>query len=87
MDENIVNTLLGITLDSFCVFSDYKSSSMIMIATTKEFNQFKIGLMKDVQPFSKEVEDEIRGNVTKLGWFTKHKEIKTIEYEYPNEEE
>ncbi len=86
MPEEMVNTLLEIALDSFCVYSDYKSKSMILIATTNEFKQFKIGLMKDSLPFSKEKELQIRKDVELLGWFTNLQEIKVTGKEYPDVE-
>ncbi|MFA5887083.1 MAG: hypothetical protein WC863_04955 [Patescibacteria group bacterium] len=86
MPEDMVNTLLEIALDSFCVYSNYKSKSMILIATTNEFKQFKMGLMKDITPFSKEKELQIRKDVELLGWFTNHQEINATEKEYPDEE-
>lgn len=86
MEEKIVNVLLEIAIDSFCIYYNYKSSSIIMIATTKDFRQFKIGMMQDIKPFSKEREERIKEDVRKLGWFTNHQEIKITEYEYPEEE-
>lgn len=86
MDEIMVNVLLEIAIDSFCIYYNYKSSSIIMIATTKDFMQFKIGMMKDIKPFTKEREDQIKEEVNKLGWFTNHKEIRITDYEYPEEE-
>lgn len=84
MPQEMVNTLLEIALDSFCVYSNYKSNSMILIATTNEFKQFKMGLMKDLVPFSKEQEQQIKKDVELLGWFSNHQEIKVTENEYPN---
>ncbi len=86
MPQEMVNTLLGLTLDSFCVYSNYKSKTMILIATTNEFKQFKMGLMKDIVPFPKEQEEQIRKDVELLGWFTNHKEFNVTEKEYPDEE-
>jgi len=60
MPQDKVNLLLEIALDSFCVYSNYKSKSMILIATTNEFKQFKMGLMKDIVPFSKDKELQIK---------------------------
>ena len=60
---------------------------MILIATTNEFRQFKIGLLKDIQPFSDEKERAIKDNVETLGWFKNHKEFKESYVEYPNENE
>lgn len=86
MDNLMVNTLLEITLDSFCVFTNYKSKRMILIATTTQFKQFKMGLVKDIKPFSKEKEEQIKKEVKTLGWFTNHEEIFVSEKEYPGEE-
>ena len=85
MPQEMVNTLLGIALDSFCVYSNYKSKSMILIATTNEFKQFKMGLIKDIMPFSKKKEQKIKKEIELLGWFTNHQEIKVTEKEYPDE--
>jgi len=84
MPQEMSNNLLSVALDSFCVYSNYKSKSMILIATTNEFKQFKMGLMKDIVPFSKEEELEIRKNVELLGWFTNHQEFKITSKEYPD---
>lgn len=86
MPQEMVNTLLEIALDSFCIYSNYKNKSMIMIATTNEFKQFKMGLIKDIVPFSKEKESQIRKEVELLGWFTNHQEIQVTETEYPDVE-
>lgn len=86
MEDNVVNLLLEFTLDSFCVFTNYKSSSIIIIATTKDFKQFKFGLMKDIKPFPKEEELQIRENAKELGWFTNHQVTQVTHYEYPDEE-
>lgn len=84
MPQEMVNTLLEITLDSFSVYSNYKSKSMILIATTNEFKQFKMGLVKDILPFPKEREQQIKKDVETLGWFKNAEEIKFSEKEYPD---
>lgn len=86
MQQEMVNTLLGIALDSFCVYSNYKSKTIILIATTNEFKQFKMGLMKNIVPFPKEQEEQIRKDVELLGWFKNHQEFNVTEKEYPDEE-
>ena len=86
MPQEIVNNLLGIALDSFSVYSNYKSKSMIMIATTNEFKQFKMGLVKDIVPFPKEKELQIKKDVELLGWFTNHQEFNVTEKDYPDGE-
>jgi hypothetical protein len=86
MPQEIGNTLLEIAIDSFCVHADYKSKTMILIATTNEFKQFKMGLMKDIVPFSKEQEEQIRKDVELLGWFKNYQEFNIIEKEYPDED-
>lgn len=86
MQQEIVNSLLDIALDSFCVYTKYKSKTMILIATTKEFRQFKMSLVKDIVPFPKEIEEQIRKDVELLGWFKNHQEFNVTEKEYPDEE-
>lgn len=86
MQHEMVNTLLEIALDSFSVYTKYKSKTMILIATTSEFKQFKMTLVKDIIPFSKEIELKIKKDVAMLGWFKNHKEYKFTEKEYPAEE-
>lgn len=85
MPQEMVNTLLEIALDSFCVYSNYKSKTMILIATTNEFKQFKMGLMKNIVPFPKEQEEQIRKDVELLGWFKNYQEFNVTEKEYPDE--
>jgi len=85
MPQEVVNALLGIALDSFCIHSNYKSKSMILIATTNEFKQFKMGLMKEVVPFSKEKELQVQKDIEMLGWFNNHQIVKFSEKEYPDD--
>lgn len=84
MQQEMINTLLEIALDSFCVYSNYKSKSMILIATTTEFKQFKMGLIKDISPFPEEKELQIKKDVETLGWFKNLQEGKISETEYPD---
>jgi len=86
MLQEMVNTLLDIALDSFCIYSNYKSKSMILIATTNEFKQFKLRLMKDIIPFPKEKELQVKRDVELLGWFSNHQMFNITEKEYPDEE-
>jgi hypothetical protein len=59
---------------------------MILIATTREFRQYKMGLMKGIKPFPKDKEQQVREDVKKVGWFTNYEEIQVTEKEYPDEE-
>jgi len=86
MPQEMVNTFLELAIDSFCVYSNYKSKSMILIATTNEFKQFKMCLVKNIVPFSKEIELQIKNDVEILGWFKKYQEFNITEKEYPDEE-
>jgi hypothetical protein len=85
MPQEMANTLLKIALDSFCVHSNYKSKSMILIATTDEFKQFKMRLIKNIVPFPREKELQVKSDVELLGWFKTHQEINVTEKEYPEE--
>lgn len=79
--ESVLNFLLNLVIQSFCVYSKYQSRKMILIATMAEFKQFKFILDKDVKPFTEGVEQQIRTYVKSLGWFTNQ------EYGYYNEKE
>jgi hypothetical protein len=83
MNENSVNRLLSLTLNSFSLYTNYKSRSMVLIATTQEFKQFKIGLAKEIEPFNIEEERQIRELVKSLGWFTNVEEISATDWEFP----
>ncbi|MFW5871787.1 MAG: hypothetical protein ACOCUT_01635 [bacterium] len=86
MPQERVNTLLNIALDSFCVYLGYKSKSMILIATTNRFKQFKMVFIKDIVPFPKEKELQVKKDIEILGWFKNYKEFRTSEKEYPEDE-
>ncbi|HBN05650.1 MAG TPA: hypothetical protein DD434_07650 [Bacteroidales bacterium] len=86
MPQEFVNYILDIIIDSFCIYSNYKSKSMILIATTNEFKQFKMCLIKDIVPFSKEKELQIKKDEEFLGLFTNYQEFNITEKEYPDEE-
>jgi hypothetical protein len=83
MSEEVVSSLLSLAMDSFCIYSKYKSKKMILIATTTKFKQFRIGLMKDIEPFPKEIEMQILEDVKLLGWFKNHSETNFTDLEYP----
>ena len=86
LSDEMINSLLGLALDSFCIYSRYESEKMILISTTTELQQFKIGMMKDIQPFSTEEEKQIMDDARKLGWFQNLTGSKRKEVEYPEEE-
>jgi hypothetical protein len=86
MPQKMVNALLRIALDSFSVYSDYKSKTMILIATTNDFKQFKMGLIKNIIPFPQDHEEQIRKDVELLGWFKNLQEFNVTENEYPEKE-
>lgn len=82
----MVNDLLNLALDSFCIYSQYESTKMVLIATTLNLQQFKIGFMGDILPFSEEDERQIMENAKKMGWFQNINEGRLRENEYPEEE-
>jgi len=85
MENDMVNFLLELAIDSFCVYSGYQSNKMIMIATTREFRQFKMGIVRDIKPFDREKELQVMNDAKQLGWFTQIEGIRHQEKEYPDE--
>ena len=86
MPKEIIKTLLKLAIDSFCVYSNYKSKSIILIATTNMLNQFYFSLEKDISPFTKEREKQIKKDVELLGWFKNQRVYNTSDKEYPDVE-
>ena len=83
MRTEMVNALLELTVNSFILYSNYKSKTMILIATTFNMSQFKMTIIEDVKKFTTEKELEIKEDVKSLGWFTKIENINYTESEYP----
>jgi len=82
-----INTLLPIVVDTYSVYTKYKHKKVILIATTKDFKQFKAGFMDDIKPFDKETEESVLRDMKLLNWFENTTEMKFHEKEYPGQEE
>lgn len=80
-----VDILLDIAVENFCVNTAYKNSTMILIANNYELSCFNLKLIKNIKPFSKEKEEQISEDVSKLGWSNNYRETYMTEKEYPDE--
>ncbi len=80
-----INTLLPIVVDTYSVYTKYKHKKIIVIATTKDFRQFKAGFEDNIEPFDKATEESILKNMKLLKWFENTTEIKFHEKEYPDD--
>jgi len=77
-----VDWLFEFTLNSYCVYSNYKNKKNILIATN-QFFQFKMLLQSDIIPFPYEFEQQIRDDIKLCNWFTTIDKFYMHETEYP----
>lgn len=82
MPEEMFQTLNQLAIDSFNIYTNYKSKIIILISTNHE-HFFKFGLVENIKPYPKELEKKIIKDVNILGWFTKHTEEKYTIKEFP----
>jgi len=81
-----INTLLPMVVDTYSVHTKYKHRKIIVIATTKDFKQFKAGFEDNIEPFDRTTEESVLRNMKLLGWFENITEIRFHEKEYPDNE-
>jgi hypothetical protein len=84
MKQDQVNHMMNLVIETYCVHTDYKHDKIILVGVTTDCKQFKFGLHKDIKPYPKEIEDEIRKDMELLKWFTATTELKFTEKEYPD---
>lgn len=82
MDFEMINVLNNLAIESFILFSHYKSKSMILISANKE-HRFLFAFIEKVEKYPKSFEEEIKKDVKSLGWFTNMEEIYVNEQEFP----
>jgi len=82
MNYEMINTLNNLAIESFNLFTDYKSKSMILISSNSK-HRFRFAFIEKVEKYSKSLEEDIRKDVKTLGWFTKHETINDTEIEFP----
>lgn len=82
MNFEMINTLNNLAIESFNLFTNYKSKSMILISSNSK-HRFLFAFVEKVEKYSKALEEDIRKDVKTLGWFTKHETINDTEIEFP----
>jgi|GEM_PF-715135 len=85
--SNIINEqamkMMELGAEGFCLWEGYKTKKMIIISTTEKLNGFKYGLFKDITPFSKEHEEDLRHDLSLLNWFQNIENVVYDIKEYP----
>ncbi|GEP52794.1 hypothetical protein FNO01nite_34660 [Flavobacterium noncentrifugens] len=84
MTPDQVNHMMNLVIETYCVHTNYKHDKIILVGVTTNCKQFKFGLHKDIKPYPKELENEIRKDMELLKWFTATTELKFSEKEYPD---
>lgn len=85
MESMLIDSWLNIVLERYCVYTGYKNSTIILIAING-VNLLKIAMKKDIKPFPKKKEEQVKAEIKKMGWFTNHQETYRVEKEYPEEQ-
>lgn len=82
MNFEMVNTLNNLAIESFNLFSNYKSKSMVLISTNRE-HRFLFSYIEKVERYPKSLEEDIKKDVETMGWFKNIEEIRDNENEFP----
>ena len=83
MDFEMTNHLNNLAMESSNLYTNYKSNSLILISSNSE-HRFLFHYIEKLEKYPESLEIEIRKDVEKLGWFTKHNYINTSEKEFPD---
>ncbi len=83
MSFEMISSLNQLTIESFNLFTNYKSKSMVLISTNCE-HRFLFSLIENIEKYPKSLEEEIKKDVKALGWFTNIENINDAETEFPN---
>ncbi|MDM1679910.1 hypothetical protein HX069_12200 [Myroides odoratimimus] len=82
MTKSQVDHLLSLAIETYCVHTQYKHKTIILVGVTNNCKQFKFSLFSDIHPFDKEEEAEIRKDMILLKWFTDSTQLSFTEIEY-----
>ena len=82
IDIEKVQILNNLAIESFNLFTEYKSKSMILISTNSQ-HRFLFAYIENLEKYSASHEEDIRKDVEALGWFTKHTKFEETENEFP----
>lgn len=83
MSFEMINSLNQLAIESFNLFTNYKSKSMVLISTNCE-HRFLFSFIENIEKYPKSLEEEIKKDVKALGWFTNVENINETETEFPN---
>ena len=84
MEHEHVMTAMELAMEGYCVWENYKTRKIIMIGLSNELHGFRFGYMKDIEPFSKEIEEEIVYNLKVFNWFQNIENVVFNIKEYPD---
>jgi hypothetical protein len=74
---------IDLAMKGYCIYDNYKTKKLILIATTHDFQYFRIGAAFGIVPFPLEYENMIKEDLKELNWFTDIKTEMGSYTEYP----
>ncbi len=83
-EEDKVDTMINVFLESLFMFYKYKLRNVIVIGTIKKMAQFKLGFIEGMGPFPENHENELREICRELGWFQDMKKSIVKDKEFPD---
>ena len=83
MEKEHVMISMQLAAEGYCVWNEYNADKIIIISTSNKLTHFKFGFIENVEPFSKEKEQEIIEDLKLLNWFQNIEQIHMNFTEYP----
>lgn len=85
IDDEKVLTFMNLAINGYCFFDNYQTKKLILISTSNELSRLKFGYAKDIKPFPKDFEEDIKHDLKILNWFQRIEEVKFNIQEYPDQ--
>lgn len=82
MNIEMINTLNQLAIESSNLYTNYKSTSLILISSNSD-HSFMFAYIDKLERYPPNIEKEIREDVEALGWFKKETYINVVENEFP----
>lgn len=83
MPHHVVMQLLEIAAEGYAYWNKYQDSKIAIIGFSQDMTGFKFGLM-EVEPFSKERENQVIQDLKMLNWFSNIEAFHVTHKEYPD---
>lgn len=84
MSHDHVMVAMQLAVEGYCIWDNYKTRKIVIICANNKLMNFKFGYIENIEPFSKEDEEFILGNLKIFNWFQNIEYINMNFKEYPD---